>query len=158
MWWGARCNGNALYIPHTTTAQYFTSHHISGTAHHTTSHHIFNTTRSHGIWCDVECFAMPDVGCCDLFILTWLWCGIRCDVEYARYGAMLYVMPVMQCHGWGVKCGDAMWNLVVCCDARCGMCLWNTEWCGMVWRILNMAVWCGITVEMQCGMCAVGSL
>ena len=48
------------------------------------------------------------------------WCDATCDV--------------MQCHGRSVKCGDAMWNMVVCCDARCEMWLWNTEWCGMAWR------------------------
>ena len=42
------------------------------------------------------------------FILMWLWCGIRCDVEYVRYGVML---NVMLCNvRRGVKCGDAMWN------------------------------------------------
>ena len=45
----------------------------------------FNTTRSHGVMWNsvvwnlvyVQRFAMPDVGCCALFILKWLWCGIR---------------------------------------------------------------------------------
>ena len=51
---------------------------------------------------------MPDVGCRALFILMWLCCGIRCDVEYVRCGVML---NVMSCNvRRGVKCGDATWN------------------------------------------------
>ena len=48
----------------------------------------------------------------------------------------------MWCHAmsdvvWNVvmRCG-MMWcmgNMLVCCDARCEMWLWNTECCGMVW-------------------------
>ena len=40
---------------------------------------------------------------------------------------------------WNVvmQCGIMVWyiwNMVVCCDARCEMWLWNTERCEMVWR------------------------
>jgi len=36
-----------------------------------------------------------------------------------------------------MRCRMMVWhmrNMVVCCDARCEMWLWNTECCGMVWR------------------------
>ena len=59
-----------------------------------------------------------------------------------------------------------MWNMVVCCDARCEMWLWNTEWCGMVWRNIRHGVmrndgwnaawdvWCGLEcVLWDSGMC-----
>ena len=90
-----RCD--VLYISHlTTTAQYFTSNHISGTVHHTTSHIIPRDVEDK---CGVEFGVMwnvlqwvPDVGCCALFILMWLRCGIRCNVEYVRYGVMLNVV------------------------------------------------------------------
>ena len=36
--------------------------------------------------------------------------GLRCDVEYVRYGAMLNAMCNVRC---AVKCGDTMWNGVV---------------------------------------------
>ena len=44
----------------------------------------------------------------------------------------------------------AVWyigNMVVCCDARCEMWLWNShvEWLD---AILDMVVWCGMVVEM----------
>ena len=56
-----------------------------------------------------------------------------------------------------MRCGIMVWYSVeygVCCDARCEMWLWNTDWCGMVWRHIrhgrcdgSNAVWnvcCGI--------------
>ena len=125
---------------------YFTSNHISGTAHHTTSHiipHILYITHGVmwivwcGIWCDVESFAMPDVGRCALCILM-LWCGVRCD--WRRICAICVTLQVILCHAMSdEKCGDAMWNDgVVHVEYggvlwRCEM-LWNTERCGMVWR------------------------
>ena len=152
MWRGARCNDNVLHIPHlTTTAQYFTPNPISGTAHHT----IFHVFQYHQItremWNLVWC-AMPDVGCCALFILMCLWCGIRYYVEYVRHGAMLW------CAMSGVKCGDAMWNEGVVYGDCGGVPMQVVKCCGIPsdveWfdAILDM-VWCGMMVEMQCGMC-----
>ena len=40
-------------------------------------------------------------------------------------------------------CGMMVWcmgNMVVCRYARCEMWLWNTEWCGMVWRHIRHGV------------------
>ena len=60
---------------------------LNNISHHTTSlttFHIYHQITSHHmwcrIWCDVDFFAIPGVGGCALFILMWLWCGIRCDV------------------------------------------------------------------------------
>ena len=153
MWWGAM---QWQYVIHSTSHHHSsTIFHIKPHFWHSTPYHISHhftylilpDHTSHdvmwiawcGIWCDVECFAMPDVGCCALFILMWPWCGTRCDVEYAWYGVMLHV-PSCNVTEEVVKCGDAMWTngvvrvyMVVCCDARCQM--WgNTEWCGMIWR------------------------
>ena len=46
---------------------------------------------------------------------------------------------------------NVMWNTVVCCDARCKMWLWNTEWCGMFDATLQGVKW----LKMQCAMCGV---
>ena len=86
-----------------------------------------------GVMCNVLQCQMR----CALFILMWLWYRIRCNVEYVRYGVMLrHAMSRMV---WNVvmQCGIMVWyiwNMVVCCDARCEMWLWNTERCEMVWR------------------------
>ena len=137
MWRGARCrNDNVLHWHSnlTTTAQYFTSNHISGTAHHSTSHHIsrISIPSDHTawcqIWCDVQRFAMPDAGCCTLFTL-WLWCGpVRCNVEYVRH--QWRCDAVMSCN---VRCEMlwcdvewcSAWGMWRCADARCEMWLWK---------------------------------
>ena len=55
----------------------------------------------------------------------------------------------MWCHAmsdevWNVvmRCGMMVWCMgnVVCCDARCEMCLWNTGWCAIVWRHIRHGV------------------
>ena len=80
------------------------------------------------------------VGCCALFILMWLRCGIRCDVEYVRYGVMTCVTLYNVKRGV-VKCGDAMWNDGVVHGEYGGvlmqdvklMWLWNTVmWNGLM--------------------------
>ena len=173
MWWGAMC-----YTFHISPPQ-LNNFHIKPHFRHSTpyiSHHTTFSVKCHqitrrdveiawcGIWCDVECFAVPDVGCCALFILMWLWCGKRCDVEYVQYGAML---NVMSCNvRWGMKCGDAMWNDGVVHGEYggvlwCKMWLWNTERCGMVWRHIRHGVmwndgWNAVW-DVCCGLeCAVG--
>ena len=72
---------------------------------------------------------------------------------------------------WNVvmRCGMMVWcmgNMVVCCDARCEMCLWNTGWCAIAWRHIRhgvmrndgwnpvLDVWCGLEcVLWDSGMC-----
>ena len=116
----------------TTTAQYFTSNHISGTAHHSTSHHISRIsippdhTAWCQIWCDVQRFAMPDVGCCTLFTLR-LWCGlVRCNVEYVRHQWCDAVMSCnVRCEMWCDVEWCSAWGMWRCADARCEMWLWK---------------------------------
>ena len=63
-----------------------------------------------------------------------------------------------------MRCGMVVWcmgNVVVCCDARCEMWLWNTERCGMVWRHIRHGVMqnemlkCSVGCVVWFGMCAV---
>ena len=61
---------------------------------------------------------------------------------------------------WNVVmwCGMMWWymrNMVVCCDARCEMWFIPSD-VECFDAILDMVVWCGMMVEMQCGMRAVG--
>ena len=131
----------------TTAQQYFTSNYIQVPAQHKSfhikPHFTYLATPPDHTWHDVDSVVL---------CLMWLWCGIRCDIDYA-YG----VCYVMSCNvRWGVvKCGDAMWNEWCatwwCAVAKCGSGIpSDVEWFD---AILDMAVWCGITVEMQCGMC-----
>ena len=125
-----------------------------------------------GIWCDVQCFAMPDVGCCALFTrVMWnkvrcriyaIWCDAKCDV--VQCADVLW--------NW---CGDTMWNDSVVHGEYGGvlmqdvklMWLWNTEWHGMVWRRIRHngvmrndgwnAAWrrygmCGVVWNVGCGI------
>ena len=129
------------YTFHISPSQVHIKPDISGSAHTFQYHQI---TQWCGIvwcriWCDVECFAMPDhARCCALFILMWLWCAIKCDVEYMRYGVM--------CNGrCVVKYGDAILNDgvihgeysgVLMQDVKCGCGIpiwngWNAAWCGL---------------------------
>ena len=158
MWRGARCN--VLYIPHQTT--FPAQHTIPHLCHHISrisippDHTAWRGIAWCGIWCDVECFAMPDVGCCALFILMWLWCGIRCDVEYVRHGVM---SCNVRCEMWWCDVEWLLWcmgNVVVCRlmqDVKCGCGIRSdVEWFD---AILDM-VRCGMTVEMQCGVVSCG--
>ena len=111
--------------------------------------------------CDVQYFAMPDVGCSALFILMWLWCWIRCNAEYVRYGVMLHGMS---CNAtdevlwWNNGVVHVEYGGVLCCK----MWLWNTEWCGMVWRHIRHggvmrnggwnAVW-DVCCGLECVLC-----
>ena len=112
-----------LNISHQTT---------SGTAHHSTSHHISRIsippdhTAWCQIWCDVQRFAMPDVGCCTLFTL-WLWCGlVRCNVEYVRHQWCDAVMSCnVRCEMWCDVEWCGAWGMWRCADARCEMWLWK---------------------------------
>ena len=134
---------------------------------HLVSFHILHTTRSHITWRDVdsvvwnlvrcECFAMPDVGCCALFILMWLWCRIRaiwCDATGDVTEEVLWNV-VMRCGLMGVI--HVEYGGVVCCDARCKMWLRTTEWCGMVWRHIRLPPWrchaeCWLKCSERCGV------
>ena len=64
---------------------------------------------------------------CDM-VWCYMWCHAMSDEALRnvvmRSGIMVWYM----------------WNMVVCCDARCEMWLWNTEWCGMVWRNIRHGV------------------
>ena len=149
MCWGVKCNGHVLYIPHiTTTAQQCHIEPLTFQAQHTiphlTSHHIsqFNTTRSHITWRYV-----------DIVVWNLAWCGKFCNARCRMLSLIhpnvavmwkcevKYVRCYMWCHAmsevlWNVvmRCGITvwyMWNMTVCCDARCEMWLRNTEWCGM---------------------------
>ena len=124
-----------------------------------------------GIWCDVECFAMPAVGWCALFILMWLWCGLKvrcrlqvrcrlCDMVWCHMRCQA-MSPMRRCGMWW--CGLMvwyMWHMVVCCNARCEMWLWNTERCGIVWcHIRHSGEWwlkcsvgCGAVWSVWCGI------
>ena len=120
MRWGARCNGNVLYIPHLTTTaqQYFTSAHFlhSTPAIHLTSFHIsrisFNTTFT------VLLVSVFHITPCDQHGVMWntVWCGTWCDVQR-------FAMPRLRC---GMLClihpnVAVMWNKVRCriCATRC---------------------------------------
>ena len=87
----------------------------------------------------------------------WLWCGVRCD--WCRICAIWCdaTCYVTQCQMRNVtRCGTMMWYV------EYGGLLWRCEMCGIpsdVERfnaILDMAVWCGMMVEIQCGMCGGG--
>ena len=129
-------------FPAQRTIPYLTSFHtsISIQPDHISHGVLCNSVVWNLVWC-----RMPDVGCCALFILMWLWSGIRCDVEYVRHVVMLNV-TLCNDEVWNVMwCGMmvwCMWNMVVCCDARCEMWLWNTKWCGMVWYHIRHGVLC----------------
>ena len=138
--WGARCNGNVIHSTshhHSSTIFHIEPHFWHSTPYHISYHSTYLILPDHtshgvmwiawcGIWCDVECFAMPDVGCCVLFILMWLWYGTRCDVEYAWYGVMLHV-PSCNVTEEVVKCGDAMWTNGVVHVVYGGV-LWRKMW------------------------------
>ena len=95
MWWTdvMRCEMQWQCVTHSRSHHHSaTIFHIKPHFRHSTPYYIsqftyFNTTRSHGVMWNsvvwnlvyVQRFAVPDVGCCALFILMWLWCGIRCD-------------------------------------------------------------------------------
>ena len=171
MWWGARWQ--CVYIPHLRHHHSSTdiSHQTIFPAQHTIPHFTyFNTIRAHitvvrcgivwcEIWCDVECFAMPEEGCCALFILMWLWCRIRCNVEYVRYGAMLHdVKNKVQCRICAIWCNATcdVKNKVQCricaiwCDATCAVSdevLWNVGWWCGAWGIW----WCVVMQDVKCG-------
>ena len=156
MWWNDVMRCDALYIPHlTTTVQQFSQHTIP----HLTPHHTFSTDHtSHGmvwnlVWCGMFCSARCGLLCLIHPNVAVMWKKVRC-----RTCAM---QNVMSCNvRWGVKCGDAIWNDgvvhgeygCVLQDVKCGCGIpSDVEWFD---AILNM-VWCGMMVEMQCGMCAV---
>jgi len=69
----------------------------------------------------------------------WLRCGIRCDVEYGRYGVMLNYVILCVVHGeYGVlmqdvKCGRLIPSDVEWCDVECGVVLNNVRWC-LMWN------------------------
>ena len=171
-WWclisvecNVKCGGIMWRAPHlTTTAQYFTQYHISFTysvKYHQITHHM---AWCGIVWCGIWC----DVGWCALFILTWLCCGIMCNVDYVSHGVRVLWCHAMSDEVWNVTWCGMMWcmgNTVVCC-ARCEMWLRNTE-CGTVWRHIRHggvmwndgwnAVWdvcCGLEcVPWDSGMC-----
>ena len=63
----------------------------------------------------------------------------------------------MRCEMWRYdvewRCGTC--GIWWCADAKCS--LWDTEWCGMVWRHIKHGgvMWCRMMAKMQCGMCGV---
>ena len=137
------------------TIPHLTSHHISQSLippDHTSHGVIWIVWRE--IWCDVECFAMPDVGCCALFILMWLWCGVRCDVENVRYRCDA-TCDVMQCQ---MRCCEIWWCAVKQ-DAKCGCGIpsdaecngWNAVWDG--WCDLEDVLWDSVmcNLYLKCG-------
>ena len=138
MWRGARCRNDNMLHWHsnlTTTAQYFTSNHISGTAHHSTSHHISrisippdHTARCQ-IWCDVPTFC--NARCGMLYLIhpvAVMWTGkVQCRI---RATSVVWCCDVVQRQVWNVvmRCGMVwcMGNVAArCADARCEMWLWK---------------------------------
>ena len=136
-----------------------------------TSHGVMCRIAWRGIWCDVEGFAMPDVGCCVLFILMWPCCGIRCEVDYVRYGVMLHVMScnVTEEVLWNVVMRCGMWWCAVMQDVKCGCGIpsdvvwfdaivmlndgWNAVWdvwCGGLECVLWDSVMCNLYFS-ECG-------
>ena len=106
------------------------SHHFS----HIPPDHI----ASHGVMWNV--FAMPDVGCCALFILMWLRCGIYaiwCDAK----------CDVVQCQ---MRCGDAIWCDAKCdvvqCQMRCGDAMWCDAKCDVVQCQMRCGVMLNVTL------------
>ena len=55
---------------------------------------------------------------------------------------MVWCCDVVQCQVWNVviRRGMVAWGMWWCADARCEIWLWNTEWCGMVWRQIRHGV------------------
>ena len=100
-WYNVKCGGNDVMrcemqwqcVIHSTPHHHsLIIFHIKPHFRHSTPYHIphhifqYHQITHHmawcgivwrGIWCDVECFGIPDVGCCtSLFILMWLWCAM----------------------------------------------------------------------------------